>query len=140
VSGDTTATSATTTSTTSTSPPIVAGGSSSSSSSSNSISASDSLITSQGTSSLEDHLRKEMIKVQILQRLGLTEKPVVDQAHKISRDLVLETLRRTETLDEVYGYDAGGGGGGIGGPLLTTGRFQRRNNSSASSTAASEDL
>lgn len=48
----------------------------------------------------EESLRKEMIKVQILQRLGLNEKPKVDLSKQISRDLVIETLRRTENFDQ----------------------------------------
>jgi hypothetical protein len=48
----------------------------------------------------EESLRKEMIKVQILQRLGLNEKPQVDLSKQISRDLVIETLRRTENFDQ----------------------------------------
>lgn len=48
---------------------------------------------------LQHSLRKEFVKAQILQRLGLSQKPVVDLSHKISRDLVLETLRRAEGLD-----------------------------------------
>lgn len=56
--------------------------------------------TTPNTVEHEESLRKEIIKVQILQRLGLSEKPQVDIAHKISKDLVLETLRRTENLDQ----------------------------------------
>lgn len=96
--------------------------------------SSSSSSTVLSNSALEDNLRKELIKVQILQRLGLTEKPQVDLAHKISRDLVLETLRRTETLDEVEGRD--------GGPILTTNRFQhhrRHNNQSRFGGSSSSD-
>jgi len=39
--------------------------------------------------------------------LGLSEKPHVDIAHKISKDLVLETLRRTENLDQNTPSDTG---------------------------------
>lgn len=53
----------------------------------------------ENVSNSEDTLRREFIKVQILQRLGLSEKPHVDMAHKISKVLVLETLRRTENLN-----------------------------------------
>ncbi|CAL8138034.1 unnamed protein product [Orchesella dallaii] len=63
---------------------------------------SDTLSSASSSSSSmsgEDSLRREFIKVQILQRLGLSEKPHVDMAHKISKDLVLETLRRTENLN-----------------------------------------
>jgi len=56
---------------------------------------------------IQDSLRKEYIKAQILQRLGLSAKPVVDLSHKISRDLVLETLRRAEGLE----WDSIVGGG-----------------------------
>ena len=52
------------------------------------------------SSNNEEGLRKELIKVQILQRLGLNDKPQVDLAHKISKDLVLEALRRTENFQE----------------------------------------
>jgi len=45
----------------------------------------------------EEKVRREIVKVQILQRLGLSEKPRVNTSHKISKDLVLETLQRTET-------------------------------------------
>lgn len=45
-----------------------------------------------------------MIKVQILQRLGLEQKPHVDDAHKLSKDLALEILRRTDNL-----HQSGGG-------------------------------
>ncbi|ODM95212.1 Inhibin beta chain [Orchesella cincta] len=57
------------------------------------------VVSSDSSVSGEDSLRREFIKVQILQRLGLSEKPHVDMAHKISKDLVLETLRRTENLN-----------------------------------------
>ncbi|CAG7829797.1 unnamed protein product [Allacma fusca] len=50
----------------------------------------------------EDAIRRELVKVQILHRLGLNEKPQVDLAHKISKDLVLETLRRTESFSENF--------------------------------------
>lgn len=54
----------------------------------------------------EDTLRRELIKVQILQRLGLNEKPHVDMAHKISKDLVLEALRRTENFNPQHHQDS----------------------------------
>lgn len=52
-----------------------------------------------------ESIRKEIIKVQILQRLGLTEKPRVNNSHKLSKDLALEILKRTDS--------SGGGGNGL---------------------------
>ena len=46
-----------------------------------------------------DTLRKELIKAQILQRLGLTHKPNLDLTHQISREVVLETLKRTQEVE-----------------------------------------
>ncbi len=48
----------------------------------------------------EETLRKEMIKVQILQRLGLVEKPLIDNSHKLSKDLALALLSRTDNFHQ----------------------------------------
>jgi len=59
-----------------------------------------SSLNKQSSLQQEESLRKEMVKVQILQRLGLNEKPKLDLSKQISRDLVIETLRRTENYDQ----------------------------------------
>jgi hypothetical protein len=56
------------------------------------------LLTLRPVSPDPNLLRKELVKARILSRLGLSTKPRLDLPHRISPELVLRTLQRTQEL------------------------------------------